>query len=110
MCNRGKEWSEDLQRNDTLLDKKNIKVSVVESLSQAELDDAYHLAIFESEDVISKLVYGISADNPGMRDYLIDEISEALNELEIRHMGMERYAALMKRLMKRVHDDSHPRG
>jgi hypothetical protein len=73
------------------------------SLSQAELDDAYHLAYFECEDAAIKAVKRILVfdQDRGTRDVLINRISDDLHEVEMKHLGPERYSALMSRLRQR---------
>jgi hypothetical protein len=67
----------------------------VQILTQDQLDDIYHLAMFDAENAITKALYA----NPIMgRDVAIDKLSEAMHEAEIAQMG-PRYDRLIKRIL-----------
>lgn len=74
-----------------------------QSLTQAELDDAYHLAYFECEQAAIQAVRRIMVwdSDRANRDLLINRIADAMHEVEVKHMGKERYDALMQRLTSR---------
>lgn len=73
------------------------------SLSQAELDDAYHLAYFECEAAATDAIRRCFRfdDERTQRDLVINRVCEALHDVEVQHMGNERYSALMERLTAR---------
>ncbi|TIN80722.1 hypothetical protein [Mesorhizobium sp.] len=84
----------------------------IQTLSQDELDDAYHCAVFDCDHVLSDVIRrmflavqeqivaeGISLTYwATFRDDLHNEIAQAFNECELKHMGGQRYDALMARL------------
>lgn len=76
---------------------------MIVSLSQAELDDAYHLAYFQCEAAAVAAVRRILVfeDQMATCEILINRITEDMHEAEAAHMGPERYAALMGRLVSR---------
>ena len=81
---------------------------MIVNLSQAELDDSFHLAYFQCEAAaveVVRRVLGRFDEDKTNRDILINRICEALHEVEVKHMGAERYAALMERLEKRNPDE-----
>ncbi|MER8979270.1 hypothetical protein [Mesorhizobium sp. M0870] len=89
--------------------------ATVESLSQAELDDAYHRAVFDCDqalaDTIRRRFYHRQEQMVGkgvplhlwnaIRDELHKELSTAFNDCEVRQLGDDRYQQLMKRLWSR---------
>ncbi|MDR7034511.1 hypothetical protein [Mesorhizobium sp. BE184] len=74
------------------------------SLSQAELDDAYHRAYFECEAAAIAAVCRVLPweDDRATRDLLINRIAQDLHEVEASHLGPDRYTALMDRLVAKL--------
>lgn len=80
---------------------------MTQSLTQAELDDAYHLASFHADQAARlAMVEFFKGPRPkqGYRpEELIELVCAALNEAELQYLGRERYDAMMARLMASAH-------
>jgi hypothetical protein len=76
---------------------------MIVNLIQAELDDAYHLAYCECEAAATDAIRRCFRldDERTQRDLVINRVCEALHEVEVKHMGAERYASLLERLIER---------
>ncbi len=91
-------------------------MSGVQTLSQVELDDAYHLAIFHADEKVAAFLRryfdakgedfsrsGISLEwRNAVRNDLINVLLQGLNDCEVEHLGDDRYDALMERLQRRM--------
>lgn len=84
----------------------------VQSLTQDELDNAYHKAIFDCDQVLADGIRSVFRTRQEqilakgvplylwntIRDDLHNVLSQAFNDCEVQHMGAPRYDALMARL------------
>ncbi|RWB29613.1 hypothetical protein [Mesorhizobium sp.] len=82
-----------------------------QSLTQAELDDIYHKAVFDCDqalaDVIRRMFLALHEQmvakgvGPAFWNAFRDdhnEIAQAFNDCEVKHLGATRYDAMMARL------------
>ncbi|ESX13632.1 hypothetical protein X768_04640 [Mesorhizobium sp. LSJC265A00] len=88
---------------------------MMQTLSQAELDDAYHLGIFDCDEALAAgvrrrfyhrqeqmIAMGINLVLWNtIRDELHNELAAAFSDCEKRRLGAERYGQLMERLWQR---------
>ncbi|ESZ17549.1 hypothetical protein X735_01440 [Mesorhizobium sp. L2C085B000] len=88
---------------------------MMQTLSQAELDDAYHHAIFDCDQALADYIRrafklrqeqmawkGVSPILwDAIRDDLHDILAHAFHDCEFKHLGPERYDQLMDRLWQR---------
>ncbi|WP_246675468.1 hypothetical protein [Mesorhizobium sp. B2-3-4] len=101
--------------NALLAERARPRFEAIVSLSQDELDDAYHLAMFDCDEELAKAVRQIfklreeqmiARGVPRtlwntIRDDFHNILSSAFNGQEIRRLGAARYNALLARLMAR---------
>ncbi|TIN20160.1 MAG: hypothetical protein E5Y51_03690 [Mesorhizobium sp.] len=88
---------------------------MIQSLTQDELDDAYHLAMFDCDEALAQTVRRVFKLREEqmvakgipltlwntIRDDFHNMLSEACHGREIKRMGVDRYNALLERLMRR---------
>lgn len=76
-----------------------------QTLTQIEIDDAYHLASFHADEAVRSAMrefFGTPAAAKGYRpEDLTEFLCAKLNEVELQHLGRERYDAMMARCMAR---------
>ena len=91
----------------------------VQTLTQNELDDAYHMAVFDCDqalaDIIRQMFFhrqeqmSLKGISPSLwnaiRDDLHNVLSAAFNDCEVKHMGGARYDALMDRITARSFEE-----
>ncbi|RWI46372.1 MAG: hypothetical protein EOQ93_29860 [Mesorhizobium sp.] len=88
---------------------------MIQSLTQDELDDAYHLAVFDCDEALAQTVrrvFKLREEQMVAKrvpltiwnticDDFHDMLSEAFHGREIKRLGVDRYNALIDRLMRR---------
>lgn len=89
----------------------------ITDLGVGELDDAFHLAIFLCDDALDRVIgraliecHILLADHDqkAIERFLKLRLETAFHEIEMSHMGKERYDAMMERMLDRHRSPRRP--